>query len=132
MQRSTLSSVTMRRVPLAPMGCPMATAPPNTFTLRGHGRTGQQGSQEERATNPGAAPRIRHRPTTKARFYAKPPRPCKDSQVTVLLTPLPFLIVLRRPRSTRQPAMGVHLAGSSPSSCLLARSTTEKASFTSQ
>lgn len=30
---STLSKVTMMRQPLAPMGCPSATAPPKTLTL---------------------------------------------------------------------------------------------------
>lgn len=34
LHRSTFSSVTTSRVPLAPMGWPMATAPPNTFTLQ--------------------------------------------------------------------------------------------------
>ena len=35
LQRNTLSSVTTRRVPLAPRGCPRATAPPKTLTLCG-------------------------------------------------------------------------------------------------
>ena len=52
LQRSTFSSVTISRVPLAPMGCPIATAPPNTFTLQeqgqGQGRRTAKAMSDER------------------------------------------------------------------------------------
>ena len=45
LQRSTFSRVTTRRAPLAPMGCPMATAPPNTFTLQAGARYAEGSSR---------------------------------------------------------------------------------------